>query len=110
MSPKQNVYQEMLRVGLIHLRNVCEQPWWRRFRDTSAAFESELIHTLWHSPFEPHFGDHDLWFLNNHAKWYFENCSAKLSPWYTHRLGLFRELFVLVPETYRPRLQWSGPP
>lgn len=110
MSPKQNVYQEMLRVGLIHLRNVACQRWWRRLRDTSAAFESELIHHLWHLSFESAFDDGDLWFLNHHARWYYENCSPKLSRWYANRLGLFRELFALVPETYRPQLQWSGPP
>jgi hypothetical protein len=109
VSPKQEIYQELLRPGLVHWRNRTTQPWWRRLRYSSELYESELIHNLWPSLWEPEFVEHDIWFLNTQARWYCEKCSPKLSPLYEHRVGLIRELFALVPEALRDKLQWNGP-
>lgn len=60
MSAKQKIYQEMLWWTLPHLRNLSSLSWWRRWRDQSAAYESELIHNLPNSMFEADFVDHDI--------------------------------------------------
>jgi hypothetical protein len=110
MSPKQTVYQAMLRSTLPHLRNVSTRRWWRRLRDRSAFHESELIHNLPVSIFEPEFVEHDLWFLNFQARAYCERCNPALSLLYPQQVAKIRELFALVPEHLRVKLQWAGPP
>ena len=109
MSPKQKIYQATLRWTLPHLRNISTLSWWRRLRDRSAYYEAELIHNLPVSMFEPDFVDHDIWFLNVHARTYCEECSERLSPLYSYQVALVRELFELVPPEFRPKLKWSGP-
>jgi len=109
LTPKQVIYQEMLRWTLPHLRNISTWPWWRRVRDRSAYYEAELIHNLPVSAFEPEFVEHDIWFLNVQARTYCGECSADLSCLYPEQVKRIRELFSLVPETMRNKLQWQGP-
>ncbi len=108
MSPKQRVYQELLRSSVIHIRNLQSLPVWRRWRDESVYEEAELIHHLWHLLVEPEFGEPDVWFLNSQAAGYFQR--AQRSPRYEQHIGLIRELFALVPDQLRRELEWSGPP
>jgi hypothetical protein len=110
MSPKQAVYQEMLRCTLPHLRNVSTRQWWRRLRDRSTYHESELIHNLPVSMYEREFVEHDIWFLNFQARAYCQRCTPELSWLYPQQVARIQELFSLVPEHLRAKLQWSGPP
>ena len=109
MSPKQQIYQDMLSWTLPHLRNVASCPWWQRLRDRSAYYEAELVHNLHHSMFEPEFVDHDLWFLNAQARYYCEHCNARISYLYVQQVERIRALFALVPSHLRGKLKWQGP-
>ena len=108
MSPKQEIYRELIRSAVIHIRNVQSRPFWRRWRDRSAYEEAELIHNLWPSLFEPDFCAHDLWFLNSPAHNYWKFAKSSLS--YHRHLALIRELLAIVPEHLRPQLGWTCPP
>jgi len=77
--------------------------------DGSTYHEAELVHNLPVSMYEPDFLEHDVWFLNVRAKAYCQQCSAAASPLYPQQVERIRELFALVPEHLRPKLQWSGP-
>jgi hypothetical protein len=107
MSPKQEIYRELLRSTLPYIRSYQCLPFWRRWRDTTVYEEAELIHNLWPSLFEPEFTDHDIWFLNVQAASYYQAASS--SPLYPRHVALIQELFTLVPDALRPRLQWPGP-
>ena len=109
MSPKQEIYREMLRLALPWIRNASSWPWWRRMRNRSAFDESELIHNLSESLFEPNFVEHDIWFLNYQARVYHDQSSPSRSPNYRRQLDLIGELFAMVPEPLRTRLSWGGP-
>ena len=109
LSPKQMIYREMLHRTLPHLRNVSTWPWWHRLRDRSCYYEAELIHNLPVSLYEAEFVEQDEWFLNVQARGYCERCSALISYLYPLQVARIRELFALVPEHLRPKLQWSGP-
>jgi hypothetical protein len=109
MSPKQEIYGEMLRLALPWIRNVSTWPWWRRCRDRSTFYESELIHNLSVSMFEPDFVDHDIWILNHQAKVYHDQCTPRRSPNYVRQVELIGELFTIVPDALRTRLNWGGP-
>ncbi len=105
MSPKQQVYQETLRLILPSLRGAQARPWWRKARDKGSAYDSELIHNLYVSLFEADFTNHDIWFLNVQAKWYYENARGK-SHNYEAVVRLISELMHLVPSDHLEKLQW----
>jgi len=109
LSPKQEVYREMLWWTLPHLRDVAGWRRWLRLRDRSLHYETELIHNLPVSMFEPEFTDHDIWFLNWQAKAYYERCSAEKSALYPQQVERIARLFALVPDHLRSRLDWPGP-
>jgi hypothetical protein len=109
LSPKQTVYYEMLRWTLPHLRNVASLKWWQRLRDRSGFYEAELVHNISASMFEPDFVSHDLWFLNVQARAYCQQCSPAVSYLYPQQVQRIRELFTLVPEHLRTKLEWKGP-
>lgn len=109
MTQKQIIYQEMFRWTLAHLRNASTWSWWRRLRDRSVYYESELIHNLPASMFDAEFGDHDIWFLNHQARSYCQSCSERLSWLYPQQVKRIRELFALIPTELRSKLEWPGP-
>lgn len=110
LSPKQQIYQEMLWWTLPHLRNISAWKWWRRVHDRSARHEAALIHNLPNSMYEPEFVQHDIWFLNVQARAYCEQCSPAQSPLYAQQVARIRRLFVHVPGHLRSKLEWRGPP
>ena len=109
MSRKQDIYIELLQLGLPHIRNVSSGSWWKRLRDRSAYHESELVHNLPSLLNDPDFGISDICFLNTQAFLYCKDCNPNLSPLYNHHVSLFRELFKLVPGQLRDELKWEGP-
>jgi hypothetical protein len=108
-SPKQIVYQEILRQTLPVLRNISTLHWWSRLRDRSAYYEAQLVHNLPVCLLEPEFAEVDIWFLNHHARFYCRECSAELSCIYPGQVERIRKLFTLVPEPMRSKLEWQGP-
>lgn len=110
ISPKQRVYGEMLHTMLPVLRNISTLRWWQRLRYRRMFLhETELIHGLPNQIFEPGFTESDFWFLNFQARHYHDHCDTRQSPLYLQQLRCIRELFALVPEEMRGRLQWAGP-
>jgi hypothetical protein len=109
MSRKQEIYKEMLRWGLPHIRDVQAKGTLARLGDRSCLLEAQLLHSLPDSILLSEFTDNDLWFLNHHARDYLQQCSPQISRNYPYHLQLIRELFTLVPEAQRGALKWAGP-
>jgi hypothetical protein len=109
MSRKQDIYLDMLRTNLPYLRNVSTWPWWRRLRDRSSYYESQLIHNLCPSLVEPEICPHDIWFLNVEARNYCERCSGRTSPLYAENVRQIKELFAIAAARQKSKLEWSGP-
>ena len=84
MSPKQEIYKEILRITLPHIRNHCSLGWFSRIRGRGLAHDSQLIHNIWPILFEPRFQEHDLWFLNHHCRSYAEGKARTSSLIYGH--------------------------
>lgn len=110
MTRTQEIYNEIFDSALPHIKNVSTWEWWRKLRNRSVYYEAELIHNLPVSILEPEFVDHDIWFLNHQARWYYTHCNENLSSLYLLQVERIRELFSIVPEHRRAQLEWSGPP
>lgn len=109
MSPKQEIYQDMLRWALPHLRNLSSGNWWQRLRYKSAYHDSELVHNLPVSMYDEEFVDHDIWFLNVQAWIYYEKCNSDITPLYDRQIENISRLFDLVPASLKSKLKWNGP-
>ena len=106
MSRKQKLYVEILWRALPYIRGMSQAGLWRRIRDRSAYEEAEFIHNLPVSILEPEFTEHDIWFLNHQARFYVTQSG---SPHVATHLPYIAELFRLVPDEVRPKLEWPGP-
>jgi hypothetical protein len=109
MSRKQEIYRELLQFGLPSLRGVRHLRWWQKSRRQALYVEAEFLHNLFVTILEPEFVDHDIWFLNYQARWFLTHADPKQAACYYHHRGLIQELFTLVPEGLRSKLEWSGP-
>ncbi|QYM93160.1 zinc ABC transporter substrate-binding protein [Dickeya zeae] len=105
---KQEIYKNILDLVLPYIRNVQSQNAWVRARDRSCYFDVELIHNLSKNILDFDFVDHDIWFLNNQARYYFEKCSDDISPNYTQNVEYIKLLFKIVPDELKSRLSWGG--
>lgn len=106
---KNEIYVKMLSLSLPYIRNIQLLDKREKGRDTSCYFEAELVHNLTHTLLIPDFVEHDLWFLNNQAKYYFEKCSEDVSPNYNQHLEYIKLLFKMVPDGLKVKLLWQGP-
>lgn len=106
---KFDIYIKMLELILPYVR--CVQTWSKKERanDRSCYYDVELIHNLAGTLKEPGFEMQDIWFLNNQARVYFENCNENISPNYNQNLIYIKELFSIVPLALRCELTWEGP-
>jgi hypothetical protein len=109
MSRKQEIYREFLQFGLPYLRGVRYFRWWQTARRQALYVEAEFLHNLYVTILEPEVVDHDIWFLNEQARWFLTHADPKHAACYHHHLGLIRELFTLVPERLKHKLKWAGP-
>jgi hypothetical protein len=109
MSRKQVIYRELLQFGLPSLRSVRHLRWWQRALREALYVEAEFLHNLYVTILEPDFMDHDIWFLNNQARWFLTHADPKHLACYFHHERLIHELFALVPERLRDKLTWQGP-
>jgi hypothetical protein len=109
VTPKQELFSELFQNALVRIRASAQHAWWRRADSRLTEFESELIHNATISLAEPAFVDADIWFLNHQARWYVENCNARLSKIYAMQVDIVRRLFAQVPREIRHQLTWPGP-
>lgn len=63
-------------------RNVQTHNALQKARDKSCYYEVELVHNIMLTILNPDFEEHDIHFLNNQAKHYYDNCNEKISPIY----------------------------
>lgn len=106
---KNEIYVRMLSLSLPYIRNIQSLDKKEKGRDTSCYFEAELVHNLMHSLLISDFVEHDLWFLNNPAKFYFEKCGEDISPNYKQHIEYIKLLFKMVPDSLKSKLRWQGP-
>ncbi len=109
MSRKQEIYRDFLQFGLPYLRGVKYVRWWQTGRRQALYVEAEFLHNLYVTILEPEFVDHDIWFLNHQAKWFLTHADPRHATCYYHHECLIRELFTLVPERLKDKLEWAGP-
>lgn len=106
---KSEIYIQMFNLVLPYIRSIQTQNVWVKARDMSCYFEAELIHNLPKSILEEDMVEHDVWFLNNQAKYYFEKCNADISPNYEQHIKYIKMLFKMVPDNLKSSLLWKGP-
>ena len=97
MKSKREIYLDMIRDAVIQSRNAATLTMLQRTLNKSPYYELELVHNLFNSLDNEGFTEHDIYFLNNQAKWYLENCNEKLSPLYTENKKRIESLFSMVP-------------
>ncbi|PHI30899.1 hypothetical protein [Budvicia aquatica] len=106
---KNEVYVRMLALVLPYIRNIQTLSKKEKSEDESCYFEAELVHNLVYTILEKEFKEHDIYFLNNQARFYFEKCSSDLSPNYEQHIKYIKYLFDIVPEDLSQKLIWAGP-
>ncbi|TFZ49021.1 zinc ABC transporter substrate-binding protein [Serratia proteamaculans] len=106
---KNEIYVKMLALALPYIRNIQSLGKKEKGRDMSCFFEAELIHNLTLTILISEFTEHDVWFLNNQAKYYFEKCNDDISPNYNQHIYYIGELFKIIPDELKPKLTWAGP-
>ncbi len=106
---KNEIYIKMLALTLPYIRNIQSHGELEKGRDMSCYFEAELVHNLTLTLLIPEFTEHDIWFLNNQAKYYFEKCSIDISPNYPQQIDFIKNLFKIIPDELKPKLIWVGP-
>lgn len=119
MSRKQEIYQEILRRALPQVRNslaysneVHEPCVLSRDEQMylKGAYEvAQFVHNLYVSILDAEWVFHDIWFLNVQARSFVERNSDQTAHQYSLFVACVRELFSLVPDEWRPLLEWTGP-
>ncbi len=107
MTRKQIIYQELYELTLSQARNLLTLSALNIKAKKSAGELIEFIHNIHVSIFKPEFVDHDIWFLNSQAR-YFCQYAGK-NPEYAAIIRLVKELFQLVPDCMKSKLEWKGP-
>mgnify|MGYP000939442843 CR=1 FL=1 len=105
---KSEIYIQMFNLVLPYVRNIQSRNAWVKSMDMSCYYETELIHNLPKSILEKSIVDHDIWLLNNQARYYFEKCSADISPNYHQQIEYIKLLFNLVPAELKVKSLWEG--
>jgi hypothetical protein len=99
----------MLGLALPYIRNLQLLEKTEKSLNLSCYLEAELVHNLTVTILEKNFTEHDIWFLNSQAKYYFESCNENISPNYNQHLIYIKELFNIVPGALKSKLTWAGP-
>ncbi|CDL81249.1 hypothetical protein [Xenorhabdus szentirmaii] len=106
---KISIYSNMLWKSLSYIRNVQTQYCFRKAFDKSCYMESELLHSVVLSIREEDITTQDIFFLNNHAKFYLENADEKKCGNYNFHKENIKALFSIVPNHMKNQLEWPGP-
>lgn len=106
---KNRIYIEMFALSLPYIRNIQSLDVQERCEDRSCYFEAELIHNLSYALLDKQFTSYDIWFLNCQAKYYYTYCNEHISLNYNKQIEYIKELFRLVPDELKTKLEWKGP-
>lgn len=106
---KNEIYVKMLGLSLPYIRNLQRLDKKEKSLNLSCYLEAELVHNLTVTILNKNFTEHDIWFLNNQAKYYVEKCNEDISPNYNQHLIYIKELFNIVPDGLKLKLTWVGP-
>ena len=108
----------LIRQGFVLIRNQQSQSkftsWWRLppwkwKRAGTLSYEvAQFLHNVPPIADNEEFGENDLRFLNVGARRYFERMPPR-SYGYSYFFWTVKQLFDLVPESMRDRLEWGGP-
>jgi len=109
LSPKQEIYREILRYALPWIRNASGSTSCTAATLRAIHEEAEYVHELPDLLFVEEFTSSDVSFLNIHARIYLERANLTLCLNYNIHRGLIRDLFALVPHEMQEDLQWTGP-
>jgi hypothetical protein len=109
MTRKQKLYLEILERILPFMRNIQTHSAWQRFRYGSFYPELELVHNLPQLLLIPHFSEHDMRWLNAQARTFVRDGDNPAHAFYEPITACIAELFTLVPEPLKEKLQWQGP-
>ena len=107
-STKQKIYIDLLMRALPLIRN--SLTWENQTLIDNKLWlfeEAEFVHNISLSITEPDFNDHDIHFLNFHAKRYYENGQRSWN--YNENIKKIAKLMNEVPEKLKDKLKWSGP-
>ena len=108
LSPKQEIYRDILRFALPWIRNASASSLCTTAKLRAIHEEAEYVHELPNLIFEPEFTLIDVCFLNIHARTYLERADPRFCVNYNIHRGLIRDLFALVPAGLQSELQWTG--
>ncbi|CDL81250.1 hypothetical protein [Xenorhabdus szentirmaii] len=103
------IYSDMLNRALSYIRDIQSSSALRKAFDKTCYQEAELLHDIVKSLIQPEMTEHDVFFLNDHAKYYLENANPKLHYNYNSHKENIILLFKLVPDHLRDQLEWPGP-
>lgn len=116
---RQRIYRKMLQLALPSTRSSMmvfweERPFMflskKRLQTLRSAYNvAQLVHSFSGRHLYAEFTNSDIWFLNYHAKQYYETNDTK-GMLYEKLLICIQELFKEVPEERRHELTWPGPP
>ncbi|MCS3432455.1 hypothetical protein [Klebsiella sp. BIGb0407] len=106
---KNEIYLDILSSSLPYLRNIATHSLFRRIRDRSVYYETQLIHSFYRLLAHDDIDDGDIHFLNYHCKDYFYNSNKNISILYDSNIKNISKLFSIVPENLRSQLIWNGP-
>ncbi|MDC9606623.1 hypothetical protein [Xenorhabdus griffiniae] len=106
---KITIYSEMLNMALSYIRNIQTFSAFKKAFDKTCYHEAELLHDIVKSLSQSEMTEHDIFFLNNHARYYLENASPKYYNNYNSHRKNIKLLFKLVPEHLKNKLEWQGP-
>ncbi|MDE9557579.1 hypothetical protein KKJ06_19675 [Xenorhabdus bovienii] len=106
---KISIYSNMLCKSLSYIRNVQTHSCFRKAFDKSCYMEAELLHNIVTSLTEEEMTEHDVFFLNNHARFYLENARDKECANYHSHEDDIKKLFSIVPDHLKNQLEWLGP-
>ncbi len=107
MSRKQEIYAELLRHSLPMARNALSCRFIYGKKREEAFRICQLTHDLYVSILDDGFTEHDIWFLNVHAREYVNRAQGCVL--YRTVIELLRQLFSEVPAGVRNQLEWPGP-
>ncbi|MFT8211867.1 MAG: hypothetical protein ACMZI0_17210 [Symbiopectobacterium sp.] len=106
---KNDIYLEMLRLSLPHIRNVSTWGILSKLKDKSVSYEAQLVHNIYTVLSSPEFTTADIWFLNHLARSYCTQCDANKSMLYNEQVENISRLFEIVPDELTHLLEWKGP-
>src|SRR2546426_3773861 len=109
LNRKQKIYYEILEMMLPAMRNIQRHSIWHRFRYGSFYPEMELVHNMHRILVIPEFTEYDVHWLNSQARIFVERGNNPAHALHETITALISELFTLVPEPLKNKLNWSGP-